>query len=113
MDVVIEVLHSSNTTKFSTHGAAGNRVRNSNTTKKRKVTEMLMNSQVWITLDAQFYNFDDNEANIKMIIRSPMMRHVSRTHRVALDWLFDRINLDSKIQIKYVDTKKKQLADML
>ena len=24
------------------------------------------------------------------------MRHVSRTHRVALDWLFDRINLDTK-----------------
>ena len=38
------------------------------------------------------------------------MRHVSRTHRVALDWLFDRINLDSKIQIKYIDTKN-QLAD--
>ena len=34
-----------------------------------------------------------------------MMRHVSRSHRVALDWLFDRINLDPKIQIKYVDTK--------
>ena len=40
------------------------------------------------------------------------MRHVSRTHRVALDWLFDRINLDLKIQIKYIDTKS-QLADML
>ena len=40
------------------------------------------------------------------------MRHVSRTHRVALDWLFDRINLDPKIQIKYIDTKN-QLADML
>ena len=40
------------------------------------------------------------------------MRHVSRTHRVALDWLFDRINLDPKIQIKYTDTKN-QLADML
>ena len=40
------------------------------------------------------------------------MRHVSRTHRVALDWLFDRINLDSKIQIKYIDTKN-QLADIL
>ena len=40
------------------------------------------------------------------------MRHVSRTHRVALDWLFDRINLDSKISIKYVDTKH-QLADIL
>ena len=40
------------------------------------------------------------------------MRHVSRTHRVALDWLFDKINLDPQIQIKYVDTKH-QLADML
>ena len=40
------------------------------------------------------------------------MRHVSRTHRVALGWLFDRINLDPKIQIKYIDTKK-QLADIL
>ena len=40
------------------------------------------------------------------------MRHVSRTHRVAIDWLFDRINLDSKIQIKYIDTKN-QLADIL
>ena len=40
------------------------------------------------------------------------MRHVSRTHRVALDWLFDGINLDPKIQIKYIDTKN-QLADIL
>ena len=40
------------------------------------------------------------------------MRHVSRTHRVALDWLFDRINLDTNIQIKYIDTKN-QLADIL
>ena len=44
--------------------------------------------------------------------RSPAKRHVSRTHRVALDWLFDRIYLDSKIQIKYIDTKN-QLADIL
>ena len=44
--------------------------------------------------------------------RSLTMRHVSRTHRVALDWLFDRINLDSKIQLKYIDTKN-QLADIL
>ena len=34
------------------------------------------------------------------------MRHVSRTHRVALDWLFDRINLDP------IYTKN-QLADIL
>ena len=61
--------------------------------------------------EALLYVFEDNEAVIKMIIkgRSPTMRHVSRTHRVALDWLFDRINLDPKIQIKYIDTKN-QLA---
>ena len=64
--------------------------------------------------EALLYVFEDNEAVIKMIIkgRSPTMRHVSRTHRVALDWLFDRINLDSKIQIKYIDSKN-QLADIL
>ena len=51
---------------------------------------------------------------IKMIIkrRSPTIRHVSRTHSVVLDWLFDRINLDPKIQIKYVETEHK-LADLL
>ena len=64
--------------------------------------------------EALLYVFEDNEAVIKMITkgRSPTMRHVSRTHIVALDWLFDRINLDPKIQIKYIDTKN-QLADIL
>ena len=58
--------------------------------------------------------FEDNEAVMKIIIkeRSPTMRHVSRTHRVALDWLFDGINLYPKIQIKYID-RKNQLADIL
>ena len=64
--------------------------------------------------EALLYVFEDNEAVIKMIMkgRSPTMRHVFRTHRVALDCLFDRINLDLKIQIKYIDTKN-QLADIL
>ena len=64
--------------------------------------------------EALLYVFENNEAVIKMIIkgRSPTMRHVSRTHRVAHDWLFDRINLDPKIRIKYIDTKN-QLADIL
>ena len=64
--------------------------------------------------EALLYVFEDNEAVIKMIIKgkSPTMRHVSRTHRVALDWLLDRINLDPKIQIEYLDTKN-QLADIL
>ena len=60
--------------------------------------------------EALLYVFEDNEAVIKMM--SPTTRHVSRTHRVALDWWFDRINLDPKIQIKYIDTKN-QLADIL
>ena len=46
------------------------------------------------------YVFEETEAVIKMIIkgRSPTVRHVSRTHRVALSWLFDRIHLGPKIQ---------------
>ena len=43
--------------------------------------------------ESQLYIFEDDETVMKMIIkgRSPTMRHVSRTNRVALDWLFDRI----------------------
>ena len=101
-DVVIEVLHSSNdvppTQKISTSksrpkGAAGNCVR-----------------------DNVAVHFEDNEAVIKVVIkikgRRSMMRHVSRTHRVAFGGLFDRIKLDPKIQIKYFDTRS-QLADLL
>ena len=64
--------------------------------------------------EAMLYIFQDNEAVIKMIIkgRSPALRHLSRSHRVALDWLFDRMNLDPKIQIRYVESRN-QLADIL
>ena len=48
--------------------------------------------------EALLYVFEDNEAVIK------------RTHRVALDWFFDR--MDPKIHIKYIDTKN-HLADVL
>ena len=63
---------------------------------------------------AMVYVFVDEKALIMMIIKgpSPTMRHVPRTHRVAFCWLFDRINLDSEIQIRYIDTKH-QLADIL
>ena len=49
--------------------------------------------------ESQLYIFEDNEAVIKMIIkgRSSTMRQMSRTHSVALDWLFDRINMEPKI----------------
>ena len=89
----------------------------------KRECQRLSNCQMWTTY-AQTHSLlkvslsctllKDNEAVIKMIIkgRSPTIRHVSGTHRVALDLSFDRINLDPKIQIKYVDTKD-QLADML
>ena len=58
--------------------------------------------------EALLHVFEDNEAVIKMIIkgRRPTMRHVSRTHRVALDWLFDRIKSNTL-------TPKNQLANVL
>ena len=60
------------------------------------------------------YVFEDDDAVIKMMIkgRSPTMRHVSGTRRVALNWFFDRINLDCNVQIRYIDSKH-QLADIL
>ena len=122
-DVVIEVLRSSNSTKASTNPAAGICSRRDTPKPKQKgnrdvdqlspvdcVTTNANSSQD----ESQLHIFEDNEAVIKMIIkgRSPTMRHMSRTYRVALDWLFDKVDLDPKIQIKNVDTKN-QLADML
>lgn len=40
------------------------------------------------------------------------MRHVQRTHRVNLDWLFERMARDPGIRIKFVGTKQ-QIADIL
>ena len=78
------------------------------------VDQVSANADIFDERESQLCISEENEAVIKMIIkrRSPTMRHVSRTHRVALDWLFDRINVDPKIQVEYVDTKN-QLADML
>ena len=103
------------TRKPPTQQAAGNRLRkvrstNSNTKfirRGNRDVDELSNVVHVVTnasssrCEAQLNIFEDNEAVIKMIIkgRSLTMRHVSRTHRVALDWLF-------------VDTKN-QLADML
>ena len=55
---------------------------------------------------SMLYICEDSEAVIKIIMkgRIPTMGHVSRTHRVALDWIFDRTTLDPKIQIRCIDT---------
>ena len=60
---------------------------------------------------AMLYIFEDNEAVIKMIIkgRSPTMRHVSRTHRVALELVVGQNRRGPpKNQIKFDDTRNQQ-----
>ena len=113
-DAVTEVLHTSNNNKSSTQEASGNRsgfkeaagncARMSNTKLRKgsQKVEQLSNLDHVTTnatssqCEAQLYIFEDIELVINVIIkrRSPTMRDVSRTHRVAWDWLFDRINLD-------------------
>ena len=58
--------------------------------------------------------FEDNEAVIKTTLegRPPTMRHLTRTHRIDLDWLFERLRDDPNIDIRYVGTKQ-QIADFL
>ena len=74
-------------------------------TAKREVEELsnvdhVVTSAKPSLFEAQLHIFEDNDAVIKMIIevRSPTMRHVPRNHRVSLDWLFDRINVDQQNQ---------------
>ena len=56
---------------------------------------------------------EDNDAVIQMCIkgRSLNMRHVARTHRVDLDWLFELMLRDPCIKMKYINTKL-QIADI-
>ena len=124
--VVIEVLRSTKDNiqpKHSSHQETGavldSKTKTQHVTRRLKVEQLSEADDVPTNThssqgESQPHIFEDNEARIKMIIkrRSPTMRHMSRTHRVALDWLFDRINLEPKIQIKYVDSKN-QLADIL
>ena len=96
-DVVMEVLRSSNSTRIPANPAAGNCSRNHKSKPKQKGNRDVdqLSHVDYVSTNAnssqgesQLYVFEDNEAVIKMIIkgRSPTMRHVSRTHRVALDW---------------------------
>ena len=124
-DLAVEVFHSSpnqfNNTKDQVRGnSSRNTTSNKHTQDQTKVptkhdnfdlgnvghvSSKAKSSRFGAMLDI----FEDNEAVIKMIIkgRSPTMRHVN-----PLEWLFDRIDLDSKVQIKCVDTQH-QLADIL
>ena len=125
LDVVIDVLRSTNnnvqpkhTSIQETDATLHFKAKTQKVKRRQKVDQLSDVDEPTNTHsshnESQLYIFEDNEAVIKMIIkgRSPTMSHVSRTHRIALDWLFDRINYEPKIQIKYVNTKN-QLADIL
>ena len=127
-NVVTEVLRSSNNTPRQGRVAQGdscgtgdhsiNKNKTKTPTEKRKREVGQWSNVDFVPTNTLFSRrvsadiFEDNEAVIKMIIkgRSPTMKHVFRTHRV--DWLFDRINCEPTMQIKYVDTKNRR-ADML
>ena len=66
-----------------------------------------------LTSNARLVCLEDNDAAIKMILkgRTNKMRHVTRTHRIDLDWLFNVIREDPGVSIKYINTKK-QVADI-
>ena len=104
-DLVIEVFHSvPNKIKQPKEELRGNPLQATkpNTLKHTNVLltniDHITSNTMYSGASAMLYVFEDKEAVIKMIIigRSPTMRHVSRTHRV--DWLFDRINHDSKFR---------------
>ena len=58
-----------------------------------------------------WHRADANRLEKKKKGKSPNLRHVSTTHRAALDWLSDRIKVDTEMQISYVDSMN-QLADI-
>ena len=56
---------------------------------------------------------EDNDAVIKMVSkgRCPILKHLSRTHRVNLDWLSERLRDDPNVYGRYIHTTM-QLADL-
>ena len=111
-DIVIEVLRSTNNnvqpkraSMQETDATLHSKAKTQKVKRRQKVDQLsdvdyLPTNTHSSHNESQLYILEDNEAVIKMIIkgRSPTMRLVSRTHRVALDCLFDRINLEPKIR---------------
>ena len=100
-DIVIEVLRTTedniqpnHTSNKETSAVCDSKTKTQHFIGKQKVDQLSEVDHVPTNTrsseeECQLYIFEDNEAVIKMIIkgRSPAMRHVSTTHRVALDWL--------------------------
>ena len=66
------------------------------------------------THSTQFFMFEDTAAVIHVINRgrTPNRRHVTRRHKVDLDWLCESVDSDHSMLIEHMRTSD-QLADML
>lgn len=71
-------------------------------------------SAQYTTGRAQCWIMEDNEACIAMLLkgRAPKLAHVTRTHRINLDWMYECIRQDPAICLRYINTKS-QLADIM
>ena len=120
-DTVIEVLRSTDNNvqpkHMSMHATLHSKAKTQKVKRRQKVHQLsdvdhVPNNTHSSHNESQLYIFEDNEAVIKMTSkgRSQAMRHVSGTHKVSLDWLFDRINLEPQIRIKCDNTKTNSLT---
>ena len=94
-------------------------------TKQRKTKEQVGHAGLFVNFDfvtpnahsssfrASLHVFEDREAVIRVALEGRSnVGHVSRTHRVDLDWLFDRINFGTTIQTEVANTNR-QSVDVL
>ena len=112
-NLVVEVFHSSQNQLSETKGLSVQGKLLPNTSSNKRTRNQAKVSTKHDNFD--WCNVDSVPSNVKFFsiqcyvvcvpeqwssYWSPLMRHVSRNHRVALDWLFDRINLDPRIEIR-------------
>ena len=80
----------------------------------KRESERLSNCQIWTTYTSKHFLL--RRVSVVHFWRQRSCHQDdyqrTRTHRVALDWCFERFNLEPKIQIKCVDIQI-QLADLL
>ena len=69
---------------------------------------------IFVPSRAKMIILEDNDAVISTVIqgRSLALRHVSRTQRIALDWLLERLREDRSMTLRYAKTRD-QNADFL
>ena len=123
-DVVTEALLSFKSTQSPTHHAAGNFSRNHKSKPKQKGNRdvgsivacgLRHHKRKTFGTSAPCFSFRRQRSSDQDVFerQKPNDETRSRSHRFAFDWLFDRINVDPKIQIKYVDTENPNSQDVL